>query len=99
MPTPTGSAAVAKFPRSPAAQSPCPERAESGYTGDRAAHKKHGTGVQAWADGCRYEGEFVDDLKHDFGVFTWANGEVLVCLFVLIILYYRCSTVFSIINI
>ncbi|XP_033894609.2 ankyrin repeat and MYND domain-containing protein 1 [Acipenser ruthenus] len=75
MPTPTGSAAVAKFPRSPAAQSPCSERAESGYTGDRAAHKKHGTGVQVWADGCRYEGEFVDDLKHDFGVFTWANGE------------------------
>ncbi|XP_066503535.1 ankyrin repeat and MYND domain-containing protein 1 [Hoplias malabaricus] len=32
--------------------------------------------VQQWADGARYEGQFVDGLKQGGGVFTWTNGEL-----------------------
>lgn len=34
-------------------------------------------GVQEWADGSRYEGEFENGLKHGRGRFTWTDGEVL----------------------
>ncbi|KAI5609871.1 ankyrin repeat and MYND domain-containing protein 1 [Silurus asotus] len=37
--------------------------------------EKNGPGVQEWADGSRYEGEFLSGLKHGSGTFTWPNGE------------------------
>ncbi|XP_050950219.1 ankyrin repeat and MYND domain-containing protein 1 [Labeo rohita] len=37
--------------------------------------KRNGRGIQEWPDGCKYEGEFVNNLKHGTGVFTWPNGE------------------------
>lgn len=40
------------------------------------ACKRNGHGIQEWPDGCKYGGEFVNNLKHGTGVFTWANGEV-----------------------
>ena len=33
-------------------------------------------GVQTWADGAKYEGDFVNDLRHGDGKLHWANGEV-----------------------
>ncbi|XP_015216622.2 ankyrin repeat and MYND domain-containing protein 1 isoform X2 [Lepisosteus oculatus] len=54
----------------------CRETAQGWYTGETVAGKKHGTGVQHWPDGSRYQGQFVSNLKHGSGVFTWANGEV-----------------------
>ncbi|XP_043079860.1 ankyrin repeat and MYND domain-containing protein 1 [Puntigrus tetrazona] len=37
--------------------------------------KRNGHGIQEWPDGCKYEGDFVNNLKHGTGVFTWPNGE------------------------
>lgn len=37
--------------------------------------KRNGHGIQEWPDGCKYEGEFINNLKHGDGVFTWTNGE------------------------
>ena len=34
------------------------------------------TGVQWWADGSSYDGDFVQDMRHGKGTHTWANGEV-----------------------
>lgn len=39
-------------------------------------------GVQTWADGAKYEGDFVNDLRHGDGKLHWANGEV--CWLILI---------------
>ena len=33
-------------------------------------------GIQHWADGSTYEGEFLNDMRHGTGVHTWPNGEV-----------------------
>ncbi|XP_067271861.1 ankyrin repeat and MYND domain-containing protein 1 [Pseudorasbora parva] len=41
----------------------------------RDSCNRNGYGIQEWSDGCKYEGEFVNNLKHGTGVFTWANGE------------------------
>uniref|UniRef100_A0A673NLY7 Ankyrin repeat and MYND domain containing 1 n=1 Tax=Sinocyclocheilus rhinocerous TaxID=307959 RepID=A0A673NLY7_9TELE len=38
--------------------------------------KRNVHGIQEWQDGCKYEGEFVNNLKHGTGVFIWPNGEV-----------------------
>ena len=35
----------------------------------------HGSGVFTWADGRRYEGEYVDDKKEGHGVFKWPDGR------------------------
>ena len=35
----------------------------------------HGKGVYTWADGRRYEGEYVNDKKHGFGVYTYPDGR------------------------
>ncbi len=32
-----------------------------------------GVGIYTWADGRRYEGEYLDDKKHGFGFYTWAD--------------------------
>ncbi|XP_059399804.1 ankyrin repeat and MYND domain-containing protein 1-like [Carassius carassius] len=37
--------------------------------------KRNGHDIQEWPDGCKYEGEFVNNLKHGTGVFTWPSGE------------------------
>uniref|UniRef100_A0A665V9I6 MYND-type domain-containing protein n=1 Tax=Echeneis naucrates TaxID=173247 RepID=A0A665V9I6_ECHNA len=37
--------------------------------------RREGVGVQEWADGSRYEGEFVNGFKHGKGKYTWRNGE------------------------
>ena len=36
--------------------------------------KRHGKGTYTWADGDKYEGDWVDDKKHGKGTYTWANG-------------------------
>ena len=35
----------------------------------------HGSGVYAWADGRRYQGEYKNDKKDGFGVYMWADGR------------------------
>jgi len=35
----------------------------------------HGSGVYAWADGRRYQGEYKHDKKDGFGVYMWADGR------------------------
>ena len=32
-----------------------------------------GTGVFTWADGRKYEGEYVEDKKEGHGIFTWPD--------------------------
>ncbi|XP_039622414.1 ankyrin repeat and MYND domain-containing protein 1 isoform X3 [Polypterus senegalus] len=51
-------------------------RVDHSYSGDLVDMKKHGMGVQEWADGSTYKGQFQNDMKHGFGVFTWPNGEI-----------------------
>ncbi|XP_073699724.1 ankyrin repeat and MYND domain-containing protein 1-like [Garra rufa] len=43
--------------------------------GSESFCKRNGQGIQEWPDGCKYEGEFVNNLKHGTGIFTWPNGE------------------------
>ena len=35
----------------------------------------HGRGSYIWADGRKYEGEYVNDKKDGYGVYTWADGR------------------------
>ena len=35
----------------------------------------HGRGIFTWADGRRYDGEYVDDKKEGHGVFIWPDGR------------------------
>ena len=37
--------------------------------------RRHGRGVTTYADGSRYEGDFVDGKEHGRGAMTWANGN------------------------
>ena len=39
-------------------------------------NKRHGSGVQAWPDGSKYEGGFEYDTRHGQGKHSWQNGEV-----------------------
>ena len=34
-----------------------------------------GEGLFTWADGRRYEGQYLGDKKHGYGVFTWPDGR------------------------
>lgn len=34
-----------------------------------------GKGVMIWADGRKYEGDFLNDNKHGFGIYHWADGR------------------------
>ena len=34
-----------------------------------------GEGLFTWADGRRYEGQYLSDKKHGYGVFTWPDGR------------------------
>ena len=36
---------------------------------------KDGEGVLTFANGDKYDGEFIDDEFEGQGVFTWANGD------------------------
>lgn len=35
----------------------------------------HGYGTYKWADGRRYEGEYLNDHKHGHGLYTYADGR------------------------
>ena len=35
----------------------------------------HGKGVYTWADGRKYEGDYLNDRKHGFGSYVWADGR------------------------
>ena len=35
----------------------------------------HGFGFYKYADGIRYDGQFVADAKEGFGVYTWTDGR------------------------
>lgn len=39
---------------------------------------KHGRGVYIYADGGRFEGEFVKGARHGIGVRIWPHGTVKV---------------------
>ena len=34
-----------------------------------------GKGMYSWADGRKYEGEFLRDKKHGYGIYTWPDGR------------------------
>lgn len=34
-----------------------------------------GKGTYIWADGRKYEGEYINDKKDGYGVYTWADGR------------------------
>jgi len=38
-------------------------------------NKMHGYGVFTWADGRKYEGEYIDDKKQGHGIFKWPDGR------------------------
>ena len=35
----------------------------------------HGHGIYIYADGVRYDGEYVDDKKGGFGYYIWTDGR------------------------
>ena len=35
----------------------------------------HGRGTYTWANGMRYEGDYVEDVKEGNGVFDWPDGR------------------------
>ena len=35
----------------------------------------HGQGIYKWADGRRYEGEYLNDKKDGFGIYTYPDGR------------------------
>jgi hypothetical protein len=44
------------------------------YTGEFRAGKKHGKGAKTWANGDRYEGDFVEERIEGFGTYTFGRG-------------------------
>uniref|UniRef100_A0A672N2A4 Uncharacterized protein n=1 Tax=Sinocyclocheilus grahami TaxID=75366 RepID=A0A672N2A4_SINGR len=38
-------------------------------------NKRNGHGIQEWPDGCKYEGDFVNNLKHGIGMYSWPDGS------------------------
>lgn len=36
----------------------------------------HGYGKYVFADGKRYEGQYVDDKKHGYGIYQWPDGRL-----------------------
>jgi hypothetical protein len=48
---------------------------EVGYKGDKNADGiRHGKGVDTWANGSRYEGDWVQGKQHGKGVLTYCSG-------------------------
>lgn len=45
------------------------------YRGEFKAGKKHGRGVKRWANGDRYEGEFVEERIEGFGTYVFGRGR------------------------
>ena len=35
----------------------------------------HGKGIYTWADGRKYEGDYVNDKKEGFGSYLWTDGR------------------------
>ena len=48
-------------------------KGQARYTGGFSAGKKSGKGVKEWANGDRYEGDFLNDHKHGFGIYRWGR--------------------------
>lgn len=44
------------------------------YRGDFKAGRKHGKGIKTWANGDRYEGDFIDDRLEGFGIYVFGRG-------------------------
>ena len=44
------------------------------YTGEFRAGRKHGKGTKTWANGDRYEGDFVEERIEGFGTYTFGRG-------------------------
>jgi hypothetical protein len=44
------------------------------YRGEFKAGGKHGKGVKTWANGDRYEGDFVEDRIEGFGLYVFGRG-------------------------
>lgn len=49
------------------------EGATTRYAGDFVAGRRHGQGVQTWANGDRYEGAFVEDRREGQGEYVWGR--------------------------
>mmetsp|Transcript_52129 Transcript_52129/g.124164 ORF Transcript_52129/g.124164 Transcript_52129/m.124164 type:complete len:754 (-) Transcript_52129:86-2347(-) len=48
----------------------------SGYKGDRDSNgARHGDGVQKFADGRRYSGQFFNDMSQGYGKMEWPDGS------------------------
>lgn len=69
---------VAAAPGRGGAEPPGAGTERNGHRGAQSGEEtRQGFGVQEWADGSRYEGEFVNGLKHGKGKYTWGSGEVI----------------------
>jgi len=45
------------------------------YSGSMSGRKRHGPGTLVWADGARYEGDWVNDEMHGNGAIRFPNGS------------------------
>ena len=37
--------------------------------------KMHGRGIATWADGNRFEGDYLNGQRHGRGIMTYTNGD------------------------
>jgi DNA polymerase III epsilon subunit family exonuclease len=45
------------------------------YEGHFQNGKRHGRGIQKFANGDCYDGDWIEDIRNGHGVYTWANGN------------------------
>ena len=46
------------------------------YEGEYLNDRKCGEGVYTWSNGCRYRGQFENDLRHGYGEMMEVDGTV-----------------------